>query len=192
MLTATEYDDLHSKLDFHQYSPFVLSALDQLNKNWSNKKILEVGCGQGGHAKFFQNPHSLGIDISKIAIAKAKVNFPNKNFKVANILTEQLDEVFDYVIDSKLINCLDMHAIDIYLDKIKQHNYFVAEIAIHPVSFMMLSQRYFYSLAEMEQSLKKYFKYYKISLIRDYLFHSPGMIQQLPVYVVIASNKSSL
>ena len=64
-----------------------------LNQNTPNTKsvILDVGCGTGHHVgKLSQNPNLevLGIDISPSMIAKAKDNYPDLNFQVANVLNK--------------------------------------------------------------------------------------------------------
>jgi SAM-dependent methyltransferase len=66
-----------------------------LNKNVPNTKsvILDVGCGTGHHvAKISQNKNLevIGIDISPSMIKKAKENYPNLNFKQANVLNRDV------------------------------------------------------------------------------------------------------
>jgi SAM-dependent methyltransferase len=189
MLSEKQFDILHAKIDFNQYSPFILSALDRLDKNWRFKPILEIGCGQGGHAKFFEHSQSLGIDISKVAIAKAQRNYPQKKFKVANILVDEFDYPFDYIIDSKLMNCLDASSLELYLDKIMHFRCIVAEIAIHPNRCISKSERYFYTLAFIESLISKKFKYCSLSLIPKHSFQTSGLDQEIPVYILLASNQ---
>ncbi len=62
-----------------------------LNQDVPNSKsvILDVGCGTGHHvAKLSQNHNVdvLGIDISESMIKKAKENYPQYNFQLANVL----------------------------------------------------------------------------------------------------------
>ena len=66
-----------------------------LNKNVPNTKsvVLDVGCGTGHHvAKISQNNNLevIGIDISPSMIKKAKENYPNLNFKQANVLNRDV------------------------------------------------------------------------------------------------------
>jgi len=188
MLSGKDYDNLHLQLDFHQYSPFILNELDVIDRDWRAKKILEVGCGQGGHANFFENENSLGIDISQIAIAKAQKKFPNKKFQVANVLTLETEQVYDFVIDSKLINCLDQSAVKLYLQKIKHHGVFLAEVAFHPQQYTSIAHRYFYLMEEFSYVLDQFFKYKKLTQIKNFSYATAGLFKYLPVYTVVASN----
>ena len=97
-----------------------------LNQNTPNTKtvILDVGCGTGHHVgKLSQNPNLevLGIDISPSMIAKAKENYPDLNFQVANVLNKDNFSNYEfthilalyftiYYIDNKqqfFNNCMD-------------------------------------------------------------------------------------
>jgi SAM-dependent methyltransferase len=62
-----------------------------INQNTPNTKtvVLDVGCGTGHHvAKMAQNNNLeiIGIDISPSMIKKAKTNYPNLNFQLADVL----------------------------------------------------------------------------------------------------------
>lgn len=62
-----------------------------INQNTPNTKtvVLDVGCGTGHHvAKMAQNNNLeiIGIDISPSMIKKAKANYPNLNFQIADVL----------------------------------------------------------------------------------------------------------
>ena len=62
-----------------------------INQNTPNTKtvVLDVGCGTGHHvAKMAQNNNLeiIGIDISPSMIKKAKANYPNLNFQLADVL----------------------------------------------------------------------------------------------------------
>jgi ubiquinone/menaquinone biosynthesis C-methylase UbiE len=54
----------------------------------SESKILDIGCGTGHHVANLaaQNLDIIGIDISKAMIKKAKENYPDKKFMVADAL----------------------------------------------------------------------------------------------------------
>ena len=83
------------------------------NINLKDKKVLDVGCGNGRYAKIL-SPHAnsyLGIDINKSDIAKAikSNNFNNVKFKQLNVMNiNELNEKFDIIILS-----LAFHEIDI-------------------------------------------------------------------------------
>jgi SAM-dependent methyltransferase len=64
--------------------------------------ILDVGCGTGHHVGTMseQNLNVLGIDISPSMIQKAKLNYPNYNFRVGNALntTEFNHQTFTHIL----------------------------------------------------------------------------------------------
>lgn len=56
--------------------------------NIKGKKLLDVGCGAGVHAKIYSKKGAkvYGLDISKTMIDMAKIKCPNVEFKVGSIL----------------------------------------------------------------------------------------------------------
>jgi SAM-dependent methyltransferase len=90
------YDDFYA--DIYDYLVFNEVKNDYevgmiVNQNIPNTKsvILDVGSGTGHHVgKLTQNPNVevLGIDISPSMVSKAKQNYPNANFQVANVLNK--------------------------------------------------------------------------------------------------------
>jgi SAM-dependent methyltransferase len=92
------YDDFYA--DIYDYLVFNEIKNDYevgvvTNQNTPNVKtvILDVGCGTGHHVgKIAQNNNLevIGIDISPSMIKKAKENYPNLNFQVANVLNSDV------------------------------------------------------------------------------------------------------
>jgi SAM-dependent methyltransferase len=88
------YDDFYA--DIYDYLVFNEVKNDYevgmiLNQNAPNTKsvILDVGCGTGHHVgKLAQNNNLevIGIDKSQAMIKKAKENYPNLNFQLADVL----------------------------------------------------------------------------------------------------------
>lgn len=88
------YDDFYADI----YDFLVFNELKNdyevgmiINQNTPNTKtvVLDVGCGTGHHvAKMAQNNNLeiIGIDISPSMIKKAKANYPNLNFQLADVL----------------------------------------------------------------------------------------------------------
>ena len=60
-----------------------------------HKKILDIGCGMGYSTS--TTPGSLGIDVNKRNIKKARDLFPNKNFRRSFINIKNSDEEYDIV-----------------------------------------------------------------------------------------------
>lgn len=64
-------------------------------------KVLDIGCGTGHHVNLLNNNNinCIGIDISQEMINKAKQNYPQLNFKLANALDNMLfqDNEFTHI-----------------------------------------------------------------------------------------------
>jgi len=92
------YDDFYASIYDHLVFNEVKNDYEVgmiLNQDTPNTKsvILDVGCGTGHHvAKLSQNHgvEVLGIDNSKAMINKAKENYPNLNFQLANVLNRDI------------------------------------------------------------------------------------------------------
>ena len=88
------YDDFYASIYDHLVFNDVKNDYEVgviVNQNTPNTKsvILDVGCGTGHHvSKLSQNPNIeiLGIDKSLAMINKAKENYPNLNFQLADVL----------------------------------------------------------------------------------------------------------
>jgi len=81
--------------------------------DFSNKTVLDVGCGFGELSKFldkkFINVNYTGIDIVPEFINQAKLlyphdKFPNRQFLVKDYLSEPISEKYDIVIASGILN----------------------------------------------------------------------------------------
>ena len=57
--------------------------------------ILDIGCGTGHHVGLLENKgyNAIGIDESSSMISKAKNNYPESDFRVANVLNSN---IFNY------------------------------------------------------------------------------------------------
>lgn len=76
-------------------------------QNFNIKTILECGCGLGYYADWIYRETNIipkSIDVSSVAIQKAKILFPKLDFEVANISTElKRYNKYDCVILSEII-----------------------------------------------------------------------------------------
>ena len=90
---ANLYDDKHAFV--FQYGESVLELLDVK----PGERILDLGCGTGHLTKKIQEVGArvFGIDASPDMIAKAKENYPELDFRVANGADFNVDEPFDAV-----------------------------------------------------------------------------------------------
>ena len=92
--TGTEiYDDFYA--DIYDYlvfnnlkNDYEIGEISNLSSPSSNSRILDVGCGTGHHVSSLgaKGLDILGIDIAPSMIEKAKENYPDYKFKVADAL----------------------------------------------------------------------------------------------------------
>ncbi len=68
--------------------------------------VLEIGCGIGQLLHAVEPSRGVGIDISERMIEKARYQYPQYTFYVADAQNVQLEETFDYIILSDLIGNL--------------------------------------------------------------------------------------
>ena len=79
---------------------FRLRVVMQILNEYNFQDILELGCGKGVASQFLKkkNNNVLGIDISETAIKKAKINFPDIEFRELQAdCINQLEKSFDLV-----------------------------------------------------------------------------------------------
>lgn len=60
--------------------------------------VLEVGCMEGEFTKYLKNKEITAIDVSSVAIERAKSKCPNVNFEVWDIEEKPMDKTFDLII----------------------------------------------------------------------------------------------
>jgi len=79
----------------------ILEHLDKIG----GKKVLEVGCGCGDllHVLEHKGYYGIGIDISDEALAVAVSGLSGDSIRVARSTPEELDEVFDVVVASEVL-----------------------------------------------------------------------------------------
>lgn len=73
-----------------------------IDDNLDGKKILDYGCGKGDFYEFLKEKdisvHYTGFDINEKLISLAKQKFPECKFRVFDMVKDELDEDFDYII----------------------------------------------------------------------------------------------
>jgi len=70
------------------------------------QRILEIGCAQGDLLAALKPSYGVGVDFSSGMIAAARQKYPGLTFREADAYELQLDETFDVIILSDLINDL--------------------------------------------------------------------------------------
>ncbi|MDX2361483.1 MAG: class I SAM-dependent methyltransferase [Crocinitomicaceae bacterium] len=73
----------------------------------SSKKLLDVGCGDGGMIQFFiesgfEPTNTTGIDLSQVRIDRAKARNIGSNFKCEDAIYFQLEKKFDLIVSFDL------------------------------------------------------------------------------------------
>tara|TARA_Y100000741_G_scaffold11445_1_gene9324 strand:+ start:1309 stop:2301 length:993 start_codon:yes stop_codon:yes gene_type:complete len=74
---------------------FELMEIKKISSNEENNKIIDLGCGTGYTVKIFKDAdyNIVGLDKSEAMISKAESNYPNCEFIMGDILT---NNIFDY------------------------------------------------------------------------------------------------
>jgi cyclopropane fatty-acyl-phospholipid synthase-like methyltransferase len=106
---------LLNKNEFIKFAPF------------SNKKILDLGCGYGylsyRLAKKFPKSYIIGIDvdISRINTANRNYKLPNLEFLVADAYTFNIKKKFDIILAIDLFHHVSLENHDKILLKVREH-----------------------------------------------------------------------
>jgi len=82
---------------------FPILPIVEIIKSLPIKSVLELGCGFGHTLNEFKNLRVVGIDISEYAITQAKKMYPDIDFQIGNILDIPLQESFDVVFTSAVV-----------------------------------------------------------------------------------------
>lgn len=114
------YTIARSRLDF--YEKFLVS-------HCQNKMMLECGCGVGSYSFYLAENNAIvtGIDISDVAIRKAKQKAKGKNlqicFHVMNVENLEFnDETFDVICGTGILHHLDIHKAFLELTRVLKPN----------------------------------------------------------------------
>lgn len=100
------------------------SYQDRLHEIYSfmippDQRVLEVGCGQGDLLAAVRPAYGVGVDFSERMIARARSRHPHLEFAVADAHDFDLNETFDYIVCSDLLN--DLWDVAQVLHTIRRH-----------------------------------------------------------------------
>lgn len=84
-----------------------------------NKRVLEVGCGEGDLLAHMEPSYGVGIDFSDTQIESASKKHPHISFRVLDAHSFSLNEKFDYIILSDLLN--DLLDVQKFFKQLKLH-----------------------------------------------------------------------
>ena len=92
-------------------SPFVKAKLEPIVRNnnlQQVQRVLDVGCGPGTNAAFFQDFDYLGLDLNPRYIAQARKRYGDR-FMVADVCTYEApeNEKYDFILMNSLLHHID-------------------------------------------------------------------------------------
>jgi len=123
--------------------------------------ISEIGCGLGVTTKFLTEIPTVGscfgFDISATAIKKARINVPNANFDVANILERPLPQKTNLVVVSNMIWYI-LQEVDLFVENIAQSLVNGNGRVVIYNSLFKRDQRYALGLVEHTKDLLRLFE----------------------------------
>lgn len=110
---------VHWNSQYTQYKRFEI--LTSFIKDVESSYIIDAGCGLGEYYNYLFDSHKnpfnyLGIDCEEIMIELAKKRFINVDFKIIDILKDELIEA-DYYVCSGAMNLLQKEEIFIFIEK---------------------------------------------------------------------------
>ena len=111
-INSENYDRWSESYDSY---PNPTVAIDEMSlpakyANWSNLKVLEIGCGTGRHTVRLESQSNTvtGIDISEGMLSKAKSKLPNVEFINANFIEHDFGtHKFDRILMSLVLEHID-------------------------------------------------------------------------------------
>ena len=100
----------NTDIDYKKYYNFSRTRIVNSINNIENRKtVLEIGCGTGFVLDFLAgnlpNTEMSGMDISEVAIERARNNFPEHNFIICDIQSSEfsVNQKFDIVIFNQIL-----------------------------------------------------------------------------------------
>jgi SAM-dependent methyltransferase len=92
------YDQMYAHIDY-EGAAARLHEIIQKYKQSDGNRLLDVGCGTGTHIKHLSDRYqAMGFDVSEEMLAVAQEKCPDINFVQGNIISMELNQVFDVII----------------------------------------------------------------------------------------------
>lgn len=95
-------------------------------------RVLELGCGRGNLLNAVQPAYGVGVDLSPVMIAQARAQHPALSFVQADAHQLDLDETFDFIIASDLVN--DLRDVQQVFDASRRHCHASTKILVNTYS----------------------------------------------------------
>tara|TARA_B100001093_G_scaffold506416_1_gene565277 strand:+ start:971 stop:1630 length:660 start_codon:yes stop_codon:yes gene_type:complete len=149
-------------------------------KNKKKLKLLDFGCGQGAAVNFFNNVKidSIGVDISKTDIKKAKKKYPRYKKKflwidsIEDLNNKKYFNKFDVIVGSQsfyYLSNLDFKKLIVILNKIlKKNGIIFASMISHKSTLYKNSKKFNDGLRIVNKDNKKRYSKHYINFTKDY------------------------
>ena len=143
-----DYQQQYQKFGVNSNSLFIPGRKQNVRYNiikdigiTANDSVLDIGCGFGDLFTFLQQTISYkgkytGFDITPEFIDVSKGRFPKTDFRIFDILSDETDEKWDYVV---LTGTLNIKTDELHLDFIKKMVSKMFHFAKKGVSFDLIS-----------------------------------------------------
>lgn len=158
----------------------------------ANKRVLEIGCGDGRLLAALNPTVGLGIDISHAMIARASANYPQWRFlqSDANDLSALTPEHFDYIILSDLVGYLD--DVQAFLDTLHRFSHPGTRVIISYYNFLWepalkIGERLRLKMTTPEQSWLSLDDLRNLLTLSDFQVVKTERRLLMPIYVPIVS-----
>lgn len=111
---------VHWNSKFTQYKRFEILT-KCIKKDIKSSTIIDVGCGFGEYYSYLFNNHKIplkytGVDCEEKMIDICNIRFPNEEFYMQNILTDELLNA-DYYLCSGAMNILQFDEVEIFIKR---------------------------------------------------------------------------
>jgi SAM-dependent methyltransferase len=145
------------------------------------KSVLEIGCGLGAFISKFNVliKKLYGVDISEVAIGKAKLNYPMIQFEVKDVINDEFENMgkFDLIVINEVIWYLakDINTVLIKIQKLLNDNGIVAIKQYFPYD-----QKYYTECIQGHEGFEKIVQqYFIIDQNVKSIFKDEGIVQNL-------------
>ncbi len=148
-----EFEEMYRNEGVEGYDSWFQEDLRSLDKQLSLailgrfnfQRILDLGCGKGTFTHLLKkaNNEVIGIDISDTAIARARVKYPDIEFRVAalNQLASLSNKAFDLVVAMEVLSYLsDWREVLRTVSQMTRYLYIALYVPPEPIGFVKSSE----------------------------------------------------
>jgi len=165
------YWDQYAKDFATHYNEEMAKFIKDLALSLKAQSVLEVGCSAGNDLKLFpQGMDVNGIDISEVAIGKAKENLPDFKFRTGNAASIPFeDNSIDFVFTRNLFNYLEPSEIKKAMDGLfRVSKKYIFNIELFSENEDLIDNQV---IATYGRNMKKYWMDYNVKIISNVDMH---------------------